>query len=332
MRFPLCLIPSLAAALLACGGSSDPAPGDRSEALEVSESARRHDPRTSIALPGPSYYPEGITVAHDGTFYVGSLGTGAIVRVPAGSTSTETFLPARPLFAVYGMVVDHPRQLLWVCTYDDTLPPAQPARLHAYRLEDGALAASYPLPGESGFCNDVVVDHRGNVYATDAFANSVVRLTPGATELTTWATSPLFNGDPFAITLNGLVFDRSGRHLYVVRYDTGALFSIPVSEDGSAGAPQAITVDPPLEFPDGVELVDRDTLLVVENDVGRVSLVELENGSATKTVIASGLLEPTTAALWGGSAWIAEGQLSHLFSGGSPVLPFQVKRVPLPRD
>jgi hypothetical protein len=335
MRFAVSLTPCLAVAVLACGGTSDPAV--RPEALQSassttgkSDSVRRQDPRTSISLPGPNYYPEGITVAYDGTFYVGSLGTGGIVRIPPRSTSTETFVPARPFFAVYGLVVDRARDLLWACTYDDTLPPAQPARLNAYQLGNGALAASYALPGESGFCNDVIVDRRGNVYATDSFANSIVRLQPGATELVTWATSPLFNAEPFSITLNGLVFDRSQRHLYVVRYDTGALFSIPVGLDGSAGEPSPIPVNPALEFADGIELVDDETLLVVENNVGRVSLVELEDGHGSKTVIASELLEPTTAALWGGSAWVAEGQLSHLFGDGQPTLPFQVKRVPIP--
>jgi sugar lactone lactonase YvrE len=184
------------------------------------------------------------------------------------------------------------------------------------------------MPGPDGFCNDVVVDHQGNVYATDSFANWVVRLERGGSELVPWATSPLFSAPPYTITLNGLVFDRGEHRLFVVRYDTGTLFSIPVEKDGSAGEPEAIPVDVPLELPDGIELVNHHTLLVVEN-VGRVSLLELEDGHAERTVLADGLREPTTAALADRSAWTVEGQLSQLFGDQNPVLPFRLVRVPL---
>jgi sugar lactone lactonase YvrE len=171
----------------------------------------------------------------------------------------------------------------------------------------------------------VVVDRQGNVYATDAFANTVVRLRPGASELETWATSPLFSAPPYTITLNGLVFDRSERNLFVVKSDTGTLFSIPVSLDGSAGEPVAIPVDVPLELPDGIELLGRDTLLVVENG-GRVSSLELSHGHAVRTVLAEGLSTPTTAALADRSAWVVEAQ----FNAETPVLPFRLVRVALP--
>jgi hypothetical protein len=103
----------LTSLFLGCGGVPESTADARSDAL-----SRRGD---SIALPGPAYYPEGIAAGPGGTLYVGSIGTGAIVRIPPGSSTPETFLPPRPAFATYGMAVDAPRGLLWVCTYDDTL-------------------------------------------------------------------------------------------------------------------------------------------------------------------------------------------------------------------
>jgi sugar lactone lactonase YvrE len=310
--------------LLACGAGPEPEANPGSGSL----SARRTGRASSIALPGPDYYPEGIAAGPAGALYVGSVGTGAIVRVPPASSSPRPFLPGRPAFGVYGLAVDAPRGLLWACTYDELLVPEQPARLEAYRLATAQQVASLALPGTDGFCNDVIVDRRGNVYATDSFANTVVRLECGASDLSTWASSPLFDAAPYSITLNGLVLDGSGSSLFVVRYDTGVLFSIPILPDGSAGDPQMVAVDPPLELPDGIELVQEDQLLVVEG-VGRVSVVRMGPTGGSKTVLADGLLEPTTAALWAGSAWVSEGQASQLFGDEMPVLPFRVVRIPL---
>jgi len=225
------------------------------------------------------------------------------------------------------MVVDKHRHLPWACTYDDTLAPQQPAYLSAYDLGTGALTASYVMPGESGFCNDVTLDDEGNVYATDSFANTIVRLPDGGDALENWATSDAFADEPWAITLNGIEFDGHDR-LYVVKSSTGELFSVRIKADGSAGAPRAITVNPPLEMPDGLEIAGDGTLVIVEN-TGSVASVDLCGSSGQKSVLAGGLLEPTTAAIHRGSAWVVEGQLSLLFSGGDPSLPFRVKRVAL---
>jgi sugar lactone lactonase YvrE len=313
----------LTALLLGCGAAPEVATD--TESLS-SRGNRRGD---GIALTGPVYYPEGVASAPDGTLYVGSIGTGAIVRIPVGSSSPEVFVQPRASFGNYGMAVDTARGVLWVCTYDDLLIPAQPAALTAYALRNGEVAASFVMPGPDGFCNDVVVDRQGNVYATDAFASWVVRLRAGASALETWATSPAFSAPPYTITLNGLVLDRSERNLYVVKSDTGTLFSIAVKPDGSAGEPVAIPVDVPLQLPDGLELLGPHTLLVVENGVtendGRVSSLELAQGKAVRTILAQGLATPTTAALADGSAWVVEAQ----FNSASPVVPFRLARVPL---
>src|SRR5262245_40551286 len=245
MRFTLVVL--LTSLFLGCGGA--PGLSTDNQALASPGGSRGK----TIALTGPIFYPEGIASDRDGTLYVGSIGTGAVVRIAPGSSTPEVLVEPRALFGTYGMAVDRPRGLLWVCTYDDTLHPAQPAALAAYALGSGEPVASYVMPGPEGFCNDVVVDNQGNVYATDAFANTVVRLQQGASELETWATSPLFSAPPFTITLNGLVFDRGEHRLFVVRSDNGTLFSIPVNHDGSAGEPVAIPVDVPLELPDGIE-------------------------------------------------------------------------------
>lgn len=345
MHSALRMAPLLAATLIACTGpqGSDGAPGNPGPpgpGGPAGEQGPKGDPgsdgtpatpgpdmRTEIQLPGSSFLPEGIAAAKDGTFYVGGLGTGAVVKFAPGAVDPEVFVPARPAFGVYGMIVDEAQGVLWACTYDDMLPPAQPAHLKAYDLSTGAEKGTYALPGDSGFCNDVTLDDDGNVYATDSFANTIVRLPVGGEELEAWLTHALFAAGPGEITLNGI--DHMDESIYVVKYATGELFNVGIASDGSAMAPLLLPVDPPIQFPDGLKVIGDDTLLVVENDVGRTVLVDLAAG--TKSVIANGLREPTTAAIHDGSAWVVEGQLSYLFGApGEPSLPFGVQRVALP--
>ncbi|NOK15707.1 SMP-30/gluconolactonase/LRE family protein [Corallococcus carmarthensis] len=286
---------------------------------------------TEVQLPGEDFYPEGIASSKDGTLYVGSLGTGAIARARPGALGAEIFVPGRPAFGVYGLAVDEARDTLWACTYDDTLPPAQPSHLAAYVLSTGAPKASHPMPGESGFCNDVTVDAAGNVYATDSFANTVVRLAAGGTAPTTWAADDAFAPtEPGAFTLNGIAYDGAGR-LYVVKSDSGTLFSIDIQPDGSAAAPVIIPVTPALETPDGLEWVDSQRLLVVENTAGQASMVVLGEGAGAKEVLANGFGEPTAAALTEDGAWVLESQMGFLFGApGTPSLPFRMYRVVVP--
>lgn len=338
-------IPMLAAMLIACVGpqGAEGAQGATGEqgppgaagaegpsGPPGSPGAPPADARTELRLPGPSYFPEGIAAAPDGSFYVGSIGTGAVVRFAPGAIHAAPFAAPRDAFGVYGMAVDEARGLLWACTYDDLLAPAQPAYLTAYDLATGAVEASHEMPGESGFCNDLILDDQGHVYATDSLANTIVRLPADGAALEAWAADGAFAVGPGELSVNGIVFDGEDR-LYVVKYATGELFSVPILPDGSAGAAEAIQVDPPIQFADGLEMVDEDTLLVVENEIGQVSLVELSGGAGQKVVLANGLAEPTTAALLDDSAWVVEGQLSYLFGApGNASLPFRVRRVGLP--
>jgi sugar lactone lactonase YvrE len=327
--------------VVACSGT-EPQPVDEEEGEISSEIAPpgaqepdgadvkkpKLDPRPGLVLPGSRFFPEGIAAGSDGSFYVGSMGTGAIVRFAPGATQSQTLVPARDAFGVYGLAVDEDRDLLWACTYDDLLYPAQPAYLKAYSLDNGAEQASFVMPGDSGFCNDLILDDEGNVYATDALANTIVRLPSGGSALETWSADPAFADEPGNFTVNGIVFDPDSSKLYVVKYSTGQLFSIRVNADGSAGTVHEIQVNSPLQYPDGIEMLHDGVFLVVENNIGRVSVVALWGGSAHRFTIAQGLNEPTTAAIHNRSAWVVEGQGSLLYGEDEPSLPFRVRRVP----
>jgi hypothetical protein len=60
---------------------------------------------------------------------------------------------------------------------------------------------------------------------------------------------------------------------------------------------------------------------------GSASRIDLATGSID--ILEDGLRDPTSLDLIEGAAWVAEGQLRHLFDMTAPGLPFEVVRVPL---
>jgi hypothetical protein len=152
-------------------------------------------------------------------------------------------------------------------------------------------------------------------------------LPAGGAEMSPWITDPAFGGAPGEITLNGITYDGQSS-IYTVKYSTGELFRIPIEAGGGPGAVTPIVVTPPIVWADGLKALDASTLLVIENDAGRASVVTLSGAEGAKTVLANKLAEPTTAAVHGDSAWVVEGQLSFYFGfPGEPTLPFGVRRV-----
>lgn len=282
------------------------------------------DPRTEIALPGETFFPEGIAVAANGTFFVGSFSSGEIVKVPPGAPKATPFIAPMNGAVAAGMIVDDEAGTLWVCAVDPMF--SAPAAVKGFDIATGKETKSYPFPGGT-LCNDLALDKKGNLYATDSFIKTIYKLPAKGAKIEPWLEDALFGGNPGEITLNGIAFDGQSS-LYTVKYTTGELFRIAIEADGSPGAITPITVEPPLVWTDGLKALDASTLLVVENDAGNVSRVELSGAKGKKTILANHLAEPTTSAIHGGSAWVVEGQLSYYFGvPGNPTLPFRVKRV-----
>src|SRR5690554_5747212 len=74
----------------------------------------------AIHIPGDRYFPEGVTVDSAGTFFVGSLFEGCIMRAPAGSFQMEPFIESgsNGLISVLGLWADDDRNTLWACSSD----------------------------------------------------------------------------------------------------------------------------------------------------------------------------------------------------------------------
>ena len=281
----------------------------------------------AFELPGDGFYPEGIAADGD-DLYVGSLATGQVVRISVCDETVETFIEAEELTSAVGLRVDADRDLLWVCNSDSTF--ATFPSLDAFDLATGDRVATHGF-GAPGFCNDITLDADGNIYATDSTGNRLVRVAADDalmdTPVQTWSEDAIFAVPMGQYGVNGIAWFPDDV-LRVVNYYDGRLYEIPVAEDGSAGAVTTVAAESLLANPDGI-LRDGADLLVVEGGQQRLSRVQLDPW--TVTPVADGFAFPTTVAVRGDDAWVAEGQLDHLFGfdPNPPELPFVVTRIGL---
>jgi sugar lactone lactonase YvrE len=315
-------VPLIAALAAAAAGCGDDPPGPAGDLVE---------------LPGADFYPEGVAIAGDGSTYVASILTGAIVEIDRGATAPAPFVAAGALAASsVGLHASDRDDLLWLCvgTYGtDALPSiagidratgAERVRHHFPPQSDGSTA---------GLCNELAEDDAGNLYVTDSFGARVLRLaaadrsTPD--RLAVWAAGDELAPAPMGFGANGIAYDPDARAVLAVNTSTGALIRIPVNADGTAGALAAVALPRPLVGPDGLRLVEPGTALVVEQYAGALTRIDLDATPVALATLRDGLRDPTSLDVAGDAAWVSEGQLSHIFDGTAPELPFTVVRVPL---
>ncbi len=293
----------------------------------------------TIEIPGRTTYPEGITATDDGTFFITGMRNGDVFRVAPGADTATEFIASGTagLAAGVGLLADEATATLWICSANPPGFPisavmnAGPTALYAFDLATGAHRQTYEFPG-SGLCNDVAIDAARNVYATDTFGGRLLVLPAGGDALEVWSADPLLAGAASGFGINGIAIDSADR-MYVNVNESGKLFRIPIERDGKPGRITEIALDRRLAGPDGMQLVDDDTMIVVENAGGMapgdVSIIDVTGDSGVITPLASGLAGfPTTVALHGRKAWVVEGQLDHhpAFGGDDqPTPPFVVR-------
>ena len=289
----------------------------------------------AINITPERFFPEGTTVDKAGNFYVGGMYEGYIYKAAAGAKEAEPFIAAgeNGLVSVLGLYADDATNTLWVCSSDagnGKLTGTAPVAVKAFDLQTGAAKGSYDFPG-GGFCNDLTVDAAGNVYASDSWSPRVLRLPVGGKALEEWVKDPVLGADQWS--LNGLDIDQGKNVMYIVNQAKGQLFRIPINADGKAGAITEIKTSKPLRRPDGLKVIDSNTLATAEGAVSGMAVLTLSGDEAKVKVINTGLNGVATFALWQGSAWLVENQADHFWgpdsAGPDAQPPFRLVEVPL---
>jgi hypothetical protein len=229
----------------------------------------------------PDGNPEGVAVdKRSGRFFVSRTGTGAIFQGTLDSPTLTPFIAGgastgNPLAT--GMKVR--KGLLYVAG-------ASTGQIRVYDLANPTAAPKVFETG-GGFINDLDLDRKGNVFATDSTKSTIYLVTaaqvaagtgtPTAIDVSSGITS-----DPAAFNLNGIVV-RHRNELIVVQSNVGKLFRITFPGDDDHGdddrrgrAAQATT--PTIKEIDlgGATVTGGDGLLL---DRGRLLVVRGTNGA-----------------------------------------------------
>ena len=323
--------------------------------------------RGGLAFPDEDegLFPEGVAIAPDGDIYGTTLSLaldrGQVFRFPAGEEPGEELVvdfgefPALALFT--GGVVSEldGSEVLWVCN-SSLFAPGEDAQIVAIDTDTGEVRAAHGMSGAPGpmgveFCNDLIVDAAGNIYATDSGAPRVLRLDASLVgeldgdapfEMEVVLDGASVEGVDGALdgfgSLNGIAYDESTDSVYVLGVDGSDPATMPVNngrivgfsssaaDDGAELPSEALTViDGEFDAGDGLELIDSSTFVVAQND----GFPEIEAGGTLVIVSADGTttpLDPPMDPLDGAATFILDGRRalvveSQAFSVGNPDRP-----------
>jgi sugar lactone lactonase YvrE len=317
-------------------------------------------PARSINIDPPRFFPEGVAVSNAGRFYIGSMDQGDIYTALPTDMTASPLIPAGTgmMVSVLGLYVDDATNTLYVCSSDagnGDLTGSAPVAIKAFDLAvmPPTLKGSWDWPAPTagaitdpmanpanvnGFCNDMTMDAEGNLYATDSWYPRILRLPAGSTdmdELEEWVTSTVFPSTQWH--LNGIDVDQSTNTLYVVENHPGALYRVPIMDNGMPGTvTQIMTMPRELGGPDGLKVIAPGLLATAETHAdmrGGVSTIDVTGDTATITQVFSGLDGYATVALHQASIWVVENQGDHFWgaadNGPDAMPPFRLMEIPI---
>ena len=235
-----------------------------------------------IALPD-GFRPEGIAISRGGTFYVGSIPTGAIYRGSVKTGEGEILNPGGAGRASIGVEL-HGGKLY--------VAGGPTGSGFVYSARSGRLLKTYRFTTETTtFVNDVVVA-RGAAYFTDSRRAFLYRVPVGDNGKGHHGHGKGHRHEATAIPLsgaivygegnnaNGIEKTRDGRTLIIVQSNVGKLFTV----NRRTGLTREIVLDEPVVNGDGI-LLDGRTLYVVQNRDNKVAVIRLARNLESGDVV-----------------------------------------------
>ncbi|MDI1460320.1 hypothetical protein QEZ54_05015 [Catellatospora sp. KI3] len=280
----------------------------------------------AYTLPGDAVFPEGITTAPGGAFYVGSSRDGTIYRGSLDRPDTEVWLPAGTdgRTRVLGLTV-HAGARLVVCG-------GATGRLYVYDLQTAALVAQRAVPSENPLLNDVWVIG-DTAYATDSHTPVVWRLTLGDSDAATgeFEVFARVEGAGELPYLNGITATPDGSALLVGAQGDDSLWRV----DLTTAEATRIEVGAPFG-PDGMLLLGDALYGLVNEGTSHADVVfylsevciaaDGRSGTEVRRWREDVFAVPTTLAYARDRLLLVNSQLNRADAGA----PFQVVSVPLP--
>jgi hypothetical protein len=294
-------------------------------------------------LKSTTSFPEGLAFDPlSRNFYPTAVFGAQITQVPADGVTPETVFfteTANPRISFSGAKVDFIRRILWVCGVDVQTNPFPVSTVYGIKIlpdnQPGQLVHKIPLAGPS-FCNDIALDFRGDIFATDSIQPNIYKVHPEDDSFEIFATSPLFaaQGGPFG--LNGIQVTPDQNHIITVTSFPPQVLSLRINDPANvqqvalSGDPLT-DPNPPLAFtaPDGLIFVFQKAYIVQNGAVQQLTFTDHDFLHATlkNVLLPQGLTSATEAF---GQLFVIDSQVVPFVDLGLPaVLPFKILRVDL---
>lgn len=284
-------------------------------------------------LTSSTSLPEGVAYDdHTHTFFATAIRGGQITRVTPFGDEVVFHADSEPNRSFGGAHVDAERRRLWVCVVDVATNPYPVSQVFGFHIDTRKRTHVIPLPGAS-FCNDLVTDDDGVVYATDSTTPQVLRVDPKQGAVSVLATLPI-TPPAGGVGLNGVDVSPDGERLLVVSSFPAKLFSVPIAEPtafavvATSGDAFAQPGNPLFPGPDGLEFVGEQLYVAYDGGVQQLTFGDADWTQAsvrTTTAVPTGLTSLTEA---DGELYAIDSEVFRvLYQGQAPVLPFRILRV-----
>jgi hypothetical protein len=260
-------------------------------------------PPSRIPLPN-GFQPEGISIRHGNSFYVGSLPTGAIYKADAETGAGSVLVTGRKGRSAVGLKVAHRR--LYVAG-------GETGRAYVYDARSGNWIATYRLAQGGAFINDVVLT-KDAAWFTDSVNPVLYRLPlgPKGRPRDRIEKVPLSGAIRYrkGFNVNGIEATRGGDTLVIVQSNTGFLFKV----DADSGKATRIDLGGEKVVNGDGLLLDGRRLFVGQNAFNRVAVVDLKPGLKSGDVVRrlwrKGFDVPTTIADTDGWLYVVNARFS----------------------
>lgn len=284
-----------------------------------------------IVINDTEVYPENLTVADDGTIYVGSV-KGIVYRAAPDSLTAEPWIrhsSENGILTILGVLADDASDTLWLCSVPNFFGPERSegvSSLMAFDLHSGEQKGVYPFPPPASTCNDVTIAADGTAYASDTNNGRIFMLAPGDTELSLYGTDlELFGIDGLAFSEDGTLYANNVRNNTMLRIETDA--------GGTMTGATVLTLSHELAGPDGMRLIQGNRFIQAEGNNGRVAVVTIEGDSASLEVVDDSFVSTPGAVTFGDTAYVIESEIRYLLDPalqGRQPESFMIYARPLP--
>ena len=283
-----------------------------------------------ITIDDTAVFPESVTSSADGTVYAGSI-KGNVYRAMPGSAHATKFIATTPqngILAILGVFADDASNTLWLCSVPNFFGKDRSqgvSALMAFDLKTGTQKGSYPFPPPASACNDIALAADGTPYVTDTSNGRIFRLTSEERGL------DLVGQDPLLVGIDGLAFSGDGT-LYVNNVRSNKLYRVTLTPEGTMAGLTPIAIKEQLGGPDGFRSIGGNRFLQAEGTAGRLSVLTIDNDTATMKVLKDDLVSSPGTTLVGDTAYVLESNIGYLTDPklrGKEPGPFVIYAVPV---